>query len=634
MRFSQGVLDEIKSRLRPSDVIGRSVKLKRQGREWAGLSPFTNEKTPSFFVNDDKGQFFCFSSGRSGDIISFLQETERLSFQEAVETLAAEAGVMLAPETPQDRAREAARTGLAEACEAAAKYFRDALHRSEGREALAYLERRGVSAETMETFGIGYAPNSRSGLKDYLLNKGFKPETLIEAGLLIRPEDGGAPYDRFRNRVMFPILGAKDRVIAFGGRALDPKARAKYLNSPETPLFHKGAVLFNGAAARRALADVKGEGLIVVEGYMDVIALAQAGFQYAVAPLGTALTETQIELLWRAGPEPVLCFDGDRAGLGAAHRAIDRALPLLKPGQSLRFAFLPEGLDPDDMIREKGARAMGEALGASATFADVLWARESTEAAWATPERRAALKRHLRELVGGIADEDVKSAYLSDMMGRIDQERDRRAPKSNRREYAPRAFGATGRGGFQGPGRDRRGPSAELLQRAAARRAQSWPRKDVLLIGAVARFPELLDRVGDEFAEVQFADDKLEAVRRRILDVYAGHETLDRAALGLHLSQTECAGTMERLDRDDRLNFGIFAQTNAPLDDLECRWRDIFSQRLQGDSLSSELRDAAADLAREPTETVMKRLRALKAHREALHEAGGGADQDGESSDL
>ncbi|NOX96033.1 MAG: DNA primase, partial [Alphaproteobacteria bacterium] len=301
-RFTPDFLDELKARLRPSDVIGRYVKLKKQGNEWAGLSPFTKEKTPSFFVNDNKGFYHCFSSGKHGDVISFLQETQRMSFHEAVEKLAEEAGLPLPAETPGDAARAQKAQGLAEACAAAAQYFAAMLHRSDGRHALEYLRGREITEAQIKQFTIGYAPKGRGGLKDFLINKGFSDDVLIEAGLTIKPDDGSASFDRFRNRIMFPITGPRDRVIAFGGRALDPDARAKYLNSPATPLFHKGSVLYNLNTARMAAADAKAP-LIVCEGYMDVIALWGAGFKHAVAPLGTALTEDQLTLLWRASDE-------------------------------------------------------------------------------------------------------------------------------------------------------------------------------------------------------------------------------------------------------------------------------------------------------------------------------------------
>jgi len=418
-KFTPDFLEELKARLRPSDVIGRYVKLKKQGNEYAGLSPFTKEKTPSFFVNDHKGFYHCFSSGKHGDIISFLQETQGFSFMEAVTSLAQDAGLPIPEDKPGDQAATEKRKGLAEACGAAAEFFSSLLHRAEGRDAEDYLRARGVSPEQINAFQIGYAPSGRASLRDYLINKGYKEETLVEAGLLIKPDDGGQAYDRFRHRVMFPILGSRDSVIAFGGRALDSNARAKYLNSPETALFHKGSVLYNFAQARKAAHETKTP-LIVCEGYMDVVALWGAGFKQAVAPLGTAMTENQIALLWRVCEEPVLCFDGDKAGAGAAHRAVDRALPRLSPGKSLSFAFLPEGMDPDDLVSEQGSQAFQNILNKADPLVDVLWRRETQAQPLKTPEQRAALRTHLRSLVKTIEDKDVRAAYGAELAQRLD----------------------------------------------------------------------------------------------------------------------------------------------------------------------------------------------------------------------
>ncbi|HAJ02781.1 MAG TPA: DNA primase, partial [Brevundimonas sp.] len=301
MKFDERFIEELKSRLRPSDVIGRTVKLKRQGREFAGLSPFTKEKSPSFFVNDEKGFFHDFSSGKHGDIISFLQETERLSFVEAVERLANEAGMALPAEDPQAAAREQRRTTLFGWTELAMKWFSANLRRSVGASTREYLKKRGLPEDQWERFGLGYAPNDRDGLKTALIQKGATPGDLVEAGLLIAPEGGGAPYDRFRDRLIFPILDDRGRVVSFGGRAMNPDDRAKYLNGPESPLFHKGATLYGMPEARKLLGTSKQASLVVVEGYMDVIACQRAGIP-AVAPMGTALTEEQMARLWRVTP--------------------------------------------------------------------------------------------------------------------------------------------------------------------------------------------------------------------------------------------------------------------------------------------------------------------------------------------
>ena len=365
MRFGENFIDELKTRLRPSEVIGRHVKLKRQGREFAGLSPFNNEKTPSFFVNDEKGFYHCFSSGKHGDIISFLMETQGLSFTEAIEQLALMAGMDLPKEDPRAEERAKRHKTSVSWMEQAQMFYARTLMGEAGKAARQYLKSRGLGRDDCERFGIGFAPDSFSALKDDMIQRGASSDLLVEAGLLIKPDDTSrAPWDRFRNRIMFPIHDGRGRTIAFGGRAMDKDAKAKYLNSPETPLFHKGSTLYNYAQARKALSDPKNaaRGLIVAEGYMDVIALSRAGFAHAVAPLGTALTEDQLALLWRVGSEPILCFDGDKAGIRAAYRSVERAIPLLRPGHTLRFALLPEGFDPDDLIRVQGRPAMQSVL--------------------------------------------------------------------------------------------------------------------------------------------------------------------------------------------------------------------------------------------------------------------------------
>ncbi len=358
MRYSPAVLEEIRNRLPASAVVGRKVRLKKAGREWRGLSPFNAEKTPSFYVNDQKQFYHCFSSGKHGDIFTFLMETEGLSFPEAVERLAAEAGVDLPKASAASRVQETRRRGLHEVMELAADFFEASLRDRIGAKARDYLDRRALTPEIRERFRIGYAPPDRFALRDHLAAKDVSVETMVEAGLLVAGEDVSVPYDRFRDRVMFPIADVRGRVVAFGGRALSADVPAKYLNSPDTPLFQKGRLLYNLHQARGPAHD-RGT-IIAVEGYVDVISLTAAGFSNAVAPLGTALTEDQLALLWRLADEPILCFDGDKAGRRAAYRALDLALPALQPGKSLRFALLPEGQDPDDLARSGGPAAVSE----------------------------------------------------------------------------------------------------------------------------------------------------------------------------------------------------------------------------------------------------------------------------------
>ena len=363
MRFPSQFLDELRARLPVSEVVGRRVRLRKAGREWKGLSPFNKEKTPSFFVNDQKSMWFDFSSGKNGNIFDFVMLTEGLSFPEAVERLAGEAGLPLPKISREEEAREEHRKTLNEVVELAAKFFEATLASRAGAKARGYLADRGLDPATQVKFRLGYAPPERFALKEHLGKEGIAAEDMVEAGLLVAGDDVPVPYDRFRDRVMFPITDLRGHVIAFGGRALEKDAQAKYLNSPETPLFHKGSTLYNIATARAAAH--KGSPVVVVEGYVDVIAMVSAGFEATVAPLGTALTAEQLVLVWKMTDEPTLCFDGDAAGRRAAYRAVDLALPLIRPGKSLKFASLPEGHDPDGQRgRRRRASARADAMDA------------------------------------------------------------------------------------------------------------------------------------------------------------------------------------------------------------------------------------------------------------------------------
>src|SRR3954467_257215 len=434
MRFSSQFLDELRARLPVSEVVGRRVKLRKAGREWKGLSPFNKEKTPSFFVNDQKMAWFDFSSGKNGNIFDFVMATEGLSFPEAVERLAQQAGMPLPVVSQDEEARDRRRKTLNDIVELSAQFFQTTLASRNGAKARGYLADRGLDAATQIKFRLGYAPAERFALKEHLGNQGIPVEDMVEAGMLVAGDDIPVPYDRFRDRVMFPIADLRGRVIAFGGRALEKDVSAKYLNSPETPLFRKGDNLYNLATARQATHD--GAPLVVVEGYVDVIAMVTSGFGGSVAPLGTALTENQLALLWKMVDEPILCFDGDKAGQKAAWRAADLALPHLKPGKSLRFALLPEGQDPDDLARSGGRAAVEEVIGATRGLADLIWAREVEGGSFATPERRAALEARINELTGGIRDEVVRRYYRQDLAERL------------QRTFAPEfSRGRYGRGG-------------------------------------------------------------------------------------------------------------------------------------------------------------------------------------------
>ena len=544
MRFPPQFLDELRARLPVSEIVGKRVKLRKAGREWKGLSPFNKERTPSFFVNDQKGFYHDFSSGKHGDIFRFVMDTEGVAFTEAVERLASLAGVAVPKLTPEAEAQESRRHTLHEVCERAAAFFEAALAGRAGAKARGYLADRGLDSPTQLKFRIGYAPSERFALKEHLGNLGISVEDMIEAGLLVHGDDIPVPYDRFRNRVMFPIADFAGRIVAFGGRALDKDAPAKYLNSPETPLFHKGATLYNGAAARQAAH--RGAPVIAVEGYVDVIAMVTAGYPATVAPLGTALTGDQLALLWKMADEPILCFDGDAAGRRAAYRAIDLALPLIKPGKSLLFATLPDGHDPDDLVRSGGPGAIADVLAGARPLGEVLWTRETDGARIDTPERRAGLEARINELTNSIADEAVRRYYRQDLRERLRNlvalppcRRGRRrtasgTPSSGRGERRDERGGRPPPGGFAPAPL---GPASARLQASSIVRGSrtALPPREALILLAACNHPWLIESHAEELADLEFLNGDADLLRRAMLEAAAGldHLTPQGAARGI-----------------------------------------------------------------------------------------------------
>jgi DNA primase len=614
MRFPPSFLEEIRARLPVSDVVRQRVQLKKAGREWKGLSPFNSEKTPSFFVNDQKQAWFDFSSGKNGSIFDFVMLTEGVSFREAVERLAAQAGLPLPQSSPEEERREERRKTLYEVVELAAQFFEESLQSRTGARARGYLADRGLSPETIARFRLGYSPSERFALKEFLGAKKIPVEDMVEAGLLIAGDDIPLPFDRFRERAMFPIHDFKGRIVGFGGRALGD-VQPKYLNSPETPLFHKGWLLYNGAPARQATQ--KGQPLIVVEGYMDTIALVAAGFEGVVAPLGTALTEDQIGLLWRMAPEPILCFDGDKAGTRAAFRAVDLALPLLAPGKSLRFATLPEGQDPDDLIKSAGADAMNEILGKARPLAEMLWIRETAEAQLDTPERRAALEQRLGELLRAIQDETVRRYYREDFQARLGR---LFAPASGAPvPYRPAQYQPSrgGRGALGGP--NRRLPerpanlslrSAQFAQRSVTHRTQAGvPAREALLLLTLINHPWLLGEHAEELAELDFLNRDAETLRRALLDAMAGDAAEDFASLQAHLATAGVSELQARMERAISHRSDWTMRADAAPEDVLAFWHQIASLHRRKRTLSKELKEAERALGTDPTEANFARLK-------------------------
>lgn len=621
MAIPRPFIEELLGRTGLVELIGRRVKLVRRGREHTGLCPFHNEKTPSFTVNEEKGFYHCFGCGAHGTAIDFLMNTENLPFPEAVERLAGLAGLEVPRSAPRDEAAEARRRGLYEVLEMAANWFESQLASMPGADARAYLDRRGVSADVANTFRLGLAPDRRDAMKQAMLARDVPEQQLIEAGLLIAPEDGGETYDRFRNRLMFPIWDPRERIVAFGGRALGEQ-RAKYLNSPETPLFHKGSMLYNLPSARRAARETGS--VIVTEGYMDVIALHQAGFPHAVAPLGTALTEDQIALLWRLTPEPVLCFDGDAAGQRAATRAAERVLPLLKPGHSLRFALLPPGEDPDSLIAAEGPAAMTALLEAAQPLAEVLWRHALEGHSLDTPERRAGLRQDLRQLVNRIGDATVKAYYSEEIRARLDalsaERPGGRAAGLAGRRGAARRFERS-RGGRPGyaAGDYRLAPHEGLGRGGEAVRDFGEPN----LIAALLNHPDLIHAVFEDVSALHLRSHELDKIRGEIIKSAVSGAPLDPDDLKTNFSDSRIIGLIEELTGPGIAKLDPFARPDATFATALEGWTSVFNlHRLS--ELHREVRDAEAQLAADMTDENLARLQSAQA---ALAEAQGqGAD--------
>ncbi|HYV72325.1 MAG TPA: DNA primase [Pseudolabrys sp.] len=625
MRFTPQFLDELKARLPVSEVVGRRVKLVRSGREFKGLSPFNKEKTPSFFVNDQKQAWFDFSSGKNGSIFDFVMESEGVTFPEAVERLAQMAGLALPKISREDEARAERRKTLHDVMELAAKFFQDTLASRTGAKARGYLADRGLDPATQLKFRMGYAPGERFALKEHLGSHGIPVEDMVETGLLISGDDIPVPFDRFRDRVMFPITDLRGRVIAFGGRALEKDAQAKYLNSPETSLFHKGGTLYNIATARQAAHD--GATLIAVEGYVDVIAMVGAGFGATVAPLGTALTEDQLGLLWKMADEPVLCFDGDGAGLRAAYRAVDLAMPRIKPGKSLRFALLPQGQDPDDLVRAGGREVVQEVIGAARPLADMLWARETEGHSFDTPERRAALEARVNELTGQIGDEAVRKYYRQDFATRLANffappprelrgRSEWREPRGGGRNWRERRNADWQR---QAPARSAGRPTpyvvaSQQLASSPVHRGPrtAVPRREALILLAALNHPWLLHDHLEELASLEFRHADAERLKGALIDIAAHASALDAEALRTELAGRNLAEAIERVAQSITTPSVWGARPEAAPDDVLVTWQQLVALHRQWHSLTKELKDAEQALGQDASEANYLRLRDVK----------------------
>ncbi|TRD21581.1 DNA primase [Palleronia caenipelagi] len=530
MSLPPGFLDELRSRVSLAQVVGRKViwdqRKSQQGRGdmWAPC-PFHQEKTASFHVEDRKGFYYCFGCHAKGDAITFVKETENVSFIEAVRILAEEAGMQMPERDPRAAEKADRRTRLSEVMEEAVRFYRLQLKTAAGQSARSYLEGRGLGPEAQERWELGFAPADWRMLSEYLTGKGIAPDLIAAAGLTKVSDRGGAPYDVFRNRIMFPIRDAQGRAIAFGGRAMDPDDTAKYLNSPETELFDKGRQLYNLGPARKAAG--RGDPLIVAEGYMDVIALSEAGFACCVAPLGTAVTEDQLRLLWRVDPEPVIALDGDVAGQRAALRVMDLALPMIEAGQSLRFCLMPEGQDPDDLLRAKGPQAMRDLLDRAQPMVTLLWQREVEGRSFDSPERRAALDRALGQTLSRIGDQSIRRHYeqaLRDLKWQF---------------FNPR----------RGAGNQRKGFAQGPALTGVADGVEGDRLHEALVLSLLIRHPELRADLEERVLELEFHE---QAYARLAICVFRARAETEED-LRADLSAGPAAAALEMLDRTRHL---------------------------------------------------------------------------------
>jgi DNA primase len=623
MRFSDSFLDEIRQRLPISQVVGEHViwdKRKSQpgrGDMWA-CCPFHGEKSPSFHADDRKGIYHCFGCGVTGDHFRFLTEKAGMSFPEAVEKLAGMAGVPMPARDVREEARQEARKSLFDVMEMAARYFEAALAHNIGARARGYLNERGVTAQAQTRFRIGFAPDSRNGLKEHLAANGVTAQEMVETGLVASRDDDPLTYDRFRNRVMFPITDFRGRIVAFGGRALSPDVPAKYLNSPETTLFQKRLVLYNGMAARQAARD--GKPVVVVEGYLDVIAAAMAGFEGAVAPMGTALTEDHLQLLWRMADVPILCFDGDAAGQRAAERAAGLVLPHLAPGKTVRIATLPEGLDPDDLIRQQGRAAFAAVLERARSLSETVWSLETGGLVPETPEARAALEARLRERANSIGDQSVRRHYMQAFDERLRAffQPARASHHGNQRWDGRRADNWRG-GGRPGYGQGVRGTphlvvsdtlrNSRLLKPGLG--GEAMPREAVILVSLINN-PGLAENRLEALAELEFGSPHARRLFAALLEQVLAQHDISGAELRAALGARGFGPEIERMEAMLRAQGVWQALPDAAALDAETGLRHALALHYKSVELNKALKAAENALDVEWTEDSFRVLQDIK----------------------
>ena len=589
MAFSPRLLEDIKNRISLVEIIGRTVRLIKKGREFHGLCPFHQEKTPSFTVNEDKGFFHCFGCGEHGSVFDFIMKTRNLNFPEAVEQLANEANIEIPITTPEELRKQKRSRGIHEVMELATIYYENILKSPSGEKANQYLKQRGIIDKSVKEFRLGFAPNSRNQLRTELSKKGIPDALMIDAGLLIRPDNvERAPYDRFRGRIIFPIGDKRGKIIAFGGRALGDR-EPKYLNSPETPIFTKGHNLYSLDRASNSIN--KADKIIVVEGYTDVISLYQAGYKNCVAPLGTALTESQVRLLWRWTSEPILCFDGDTAGQRAAGRAATNMLPHLKPEKSLSFVLLPEGEDPDNLIKTQGVNAIKSLINVAEPLSEILWRISKKGYRLETPEDRAGFDKRLREMALLIEDKTVQKYYLDSFKQRLWEEftRSKKPGQYYKKAGTPLPIKNSTTSGTI---------DVNLIQQA-------------ILIITLINYPMLIEKIGEQLAATEFNSSELDKLRQEVLKTLASNPTLNHEELKDYLNKNGFLNLLGILSSGQFLNHTSFAQPGGNIELVHRGWEQTF-RLFQRNQLLDEIKKVEKELAENPTREVFDLLIALK----------------------
>jgi len=617
MALPPGFLDELRTRTSLAQVAGRKVmwdmrKSNQAKGDWWSPCPFHQEKSASFHVDDKKGFYYCFGCHAKGDIFSFVRETENVEFMEAVEILARDAGMPIPARDP--RAQEKVDRGkqLVDVMEAAVRHYRMQLGTGAAAAAREYLERRGLDRAAIDRFEIGFAPDVRQGAFSALTGQGIDAKLIIEAGICAVPDGGGTPYDRFRGRIMFPIRDGRGRCIAFGGRAMDPNAKAKYYNSPETPLFDKSRSVYNLGPAREAAG--KGAPLILAEGYMDVIALSEAGFGGAVAPLGTAVTPDQLQMLWRVAPEPIVCLDGDKAGLRAAYRVIDLAMPLLEAGRSLRFALMPEGKDPDDLIRAEGAQAMRNVLDAAMPMVDLLWRQETEGRTFDSPERRAALDKALADRTAQIRDPGLKRHYddaLKDLKWQLFRRKPK--PQGQKREWQPGRKGAS----FIAPSM----PTTRNSRLVTAGAGAEDHLREAVILAALISSPEVFTEFESQLERLECRDTMHATILHTLLAY--GHDGTD--TIRAEISRIAGAETLESLLADPHVALTPPVRRPGDAEAARLCLAEELAKLQASRGLAAEIAEAEDEMLGQADEAVTWRLsQAAKAR----NSAGQGGNED------